>query len=275
MDNMMQVTKKVRFIVLLFFALLLTFLAVMAPVLAPHDPNKVNLPKKLHSPDRENLLGTDQLGRDILSRIMYGARDSFAMTLFVVLITACIGTAIGIAAGFTGGAIDTVCMQIADVLLAFPSVVFVIAIISVWGSGISNTLIAIAMISWAKYARISRGLSIEIRSYEYITMAILGGARWRRILWRYLVPNILPHIIIIATQDVGETMITLSTLSFLGLVGKPSAPEWGNMLANSRAYIVTYPYVVLFPCLAILVIIIIFSLLGDSLRDVLDPKDKR
>ena len=271
----MQAIKKPRLIVLLFFALLLTLLAVMGPAIAPHNPFEIDLSNKLLPPDSENLFGTDQLGRDIFSRIIYGSRNSFALTLLVVLITACIGSIIGMTAGFAGGAIDSISMQIADILLAFPSVVFVIAIVGVRGGGIGNTFFALATVCWAKYARMTRDLAITIRSHEYITMAKLGGSRWYRILWRYVMPNTLPHIVIIATTDVGEMMITLSALSFLGLTGRPPAPEWGNMLANSREMIISHPYSVIFPSLAILVTVIVFNLLGDSLRDVLDPKEKR
>ena len=267
--------QRLRFYVLLCSALLLTLIAFLGPVLAPEDPNAIDLGRLRHPPDDRNLFGTDILGRDMLSRVLYGARNSFALTFMMVLIVAFIGTAVGITAGYIGGAVNSAVMQISDVMLAFPTVVFAIAVCGLWGPGIYRTLAALAMVSWAKYARMTGGLIAEIRSREYVTQALFAGARWYHILLKYLLPNILPQIVVITTSDIGEMMIMLSMLSFLGLVNQPYAPEWGSMLADNRGFLMTYPYLFIFPAMALLLIVVVFNLLGDSLRDILDPKEKR
>ena len=267
--------KKLRFLILLFLALSLTFIAIAGPALAPQNPNTIDLEKSYTLPGREHILGTDRLGRDIFSRLLVGARNSFALTVAMVLIVACIGSAIGMFSGFVGGAVDSVIMQVADTLLAFPSMVFVIAIVGIWGSGIYRTVLTLGVVCWAKYARLAQGLVTEIRRSEYVTVARFGGSRWYRILGKYVMPNILPPIVIAATLDIGEMMITLSALSFLGLVGQPPTPEWGNMLANSRALVTVVPHLVLYPALAILITVVVFNLLGDSLRDILDPRETK
>ena len=270
----MRKVKRLRFYVLLFCAALLTVLAFMGPILAPVDPNRLNLQRTMEPPGRQNIFGTDYLGRDLFSRVLHGARNSFGLTLSMVVIVACIGTFIGMAAGFAGGIIDSAVMQIADVLLAFPAVVFAMAISGIWGPDIYRVLAAIAIVSWAKYARIARELILDIRRKEYVTQAVFAGSSRFHILVRYLLPNLLPNIILVTTSDIGEMMITLSALSFLGMVSSPYVPEWGSMLAENRAYLMTYPYMILFPGLALLVCVIAFNLLGDSLRDVLDPRAK-
>ena len=268
----MPTPKRLRLYILLFMAFLLTALAVLGPVLAPYDPNEIVLHKRYHSPNSENLLGTDQLGRDYLSRLLFAARNSFALTLAMVLVVSSIGTLIGMASGYIGGAVDKVAMQVTDILLSFPAVVFAIAVVGIWGTGIYRTLAALAIVSWAKYARLARGLVVDIRHREYLTQARFGGARWYQILFKYIMPNVLPHVVVTTTADVSEMMITLSALSFLGLVSKPPTAEWGSMLANSRDLIFTRPHMAFYPSLAIFFTVVVFSLLGDSLRDSLDPK---
>ena len=263
---------KMRFYILLLIAILLILIAIFGPLLAPKDPYKINLLNVLSPPNRENLLGTDRLGRDFLSRILYASRNSFALTFAIVLIISFIGSAIGIAAGYFGGLADKIIMQIADVLLAFPAIVFAIAVVGVLAPGVRNLLGALAVICWAKYARLTRGLVFEIRNREYITQALFGGCRWYHIICRYIMPNILPHIIVTTTSDISEMMITLSALSYLGLSTRPPVPEWGSMLANNRIYIMTIPHMALMPAFAILITVVVFSLLGDSLRDFLDPR---
>ena len=270
----MRTLKRLRFCVLLSCAILITLSAFLGPALAPEDPNRIDLNRIYQPPDRNNLFGTDAVGRDLFSRVIHGARNSFALTLTMVLIVACIGSIIGMASGYIGGAADSVIMQITDVLLSFPTVVFAITIAVIWGAGIYRTLTALALVSWAKYARMARGLILDIRSSEYITQARFAGARRRHILFKYLLPNILPQIIVITTSDIGEMMVTLSALSFLGVTGSPYEPEWGRMLADSRSNFLIHPYSMIYPGLALLIVVIVFYLLGDSLRDVLDPKEK-
>ena len=270
---MTRLIKKVRFFTLLTLAVILVLLAVQGPALAPGDPYRIDLLNSLSRPNAGNLFGTDQLGRDLLSRTLHGARNSFVLTMVMVLTVTCVGSVIGTVAGFAGGVTDTIAMQVTDMLLAFPSVVFVIAVAGILGPGIHHTILALAVICWAKYARTARNLVADVRSRVYITQARFGGSRRRQILGKYILPNILPHIAILSTQDIGEMMITLSALSFLGLTGQPPAPEWGRMLSENRMYITTYPHLVFIPMLAMLLYVVVFNLLGDSLRDMLDPKE--
>ena len=272
---MLKAFRRLRLYFLLLLAISITVVAVMGPALAPKDPYSIDLLNTFHPPDRENLLGTDRLGRDLFSRILHGARDSFALTMLMVLAISCIGSVIGMVAGYIGGAIDMAIMQAADILLAFPAMVFAIAVAGIFGRGIYRTLLALALVCWAKYARMARGLVDEIRRREYVTQALFGGSRWYQILFKYIMPNILPQIVIVTVSDIGEMMITLSSLSFLGLIGNVPEPEWGIMLAEYRQFITTRPYLVLYTGLALLITVVVFNLLGDSLRDVLDPKELR
>ena len=271
----MRNIRRYRFHTLLLCAIVITILAFLGPALAPENPNQTNLEKLMQPPAAGNILGTDYLGRDLLSRVLNGARNSFALTLVMVIFVAFIGTFIGLVAGFTGGTVDSAVMQVTDILLAFPTVVFAMAVSGIWGPGIYRVLSAIAIVSWAKYAKLARSLILDIRSKEYVTQARFAGSRRRHILFKYLLPNILPQIMVITTSDFSEMMVTLSALSFLGMVSSPYVPEWGSMLAENRAYLMTYPYMMLCPGIALLIPVVLFSLLGDSLRDVLDPKVKK
>jgi len=264
--------KRLRLYVLLFLAALLILTAVFGPLLAPEDPLKIDLRNTVQPPSSEHLLGTDTLGRDLFSRLLYGARNSFALTLAMVLIVTVIGAAIGMAAGYLGGLVDIIAMQVADVLLAFPTMVFAIAVAGILGPTIYYTILALAAVSWAKYARLTSGLVKDIRRSNYIVQAQFGGARIPRIIMKYILPNALPQIVIMTTLDIGEMMITISTLSFLGLVSPPPAPEWGNMIAASRNGMLLYPHMLYYTSMALIITVIIFNLLGDSLRDFLDPK---
>jgi ABC-type dipeptide/oligopeptide/nickel transport system permease subunit len=266
--------KRLRFYILVSIAVILVLTAVLGPIIAPANPNEIDLTHALSPPDREHLLGTDRMGRDLFSRLLYSARSSFAFTFMMVTLISFIGTVIGISAGSKGGVVDVISMQIADVLLAFPYMVFAIAIVGIWGPSVVHAVIALSLVSWAKYARLARGLVLDIRSKNYIAQALYGGSGACRIIFRYIMPMILPHIIIMTVLDIGEMMITLSTLSFLGLTGSLYNPDWGAMLAESRIFMMTYPHMLFFPGAALFITIVVFNLLGDSLRDKLDPKNE-
>ena len=269
----MYAVKWLRFYFSLFIAILLILLAIIGPSLAPEDPNRIDLRRTLQTPNKRNPLGTDRLGRDMLSRVLFAARNSLTLTCIMVLIASITGTIIGMTAGYLGKVAEIIIMQVTDVLLAFPAVVLAIAIVSIWGSSVYHTLFSLAVTNWAKYARVSRRLVVNIRNKEYLTFARFGGARKGRLLCRYILPNILPQVVVVTTQDIGEMMIMLSSLSFLGLIGEPPNPEWGSMLAESRNFISTKPYLFVCPALVILLTVIIFNLLGDSIRDIIDPKE--
>ncbi len=254
-------------------AVFLVLLAAFGRWLAPYDPLEVDYGAVMAPPGREHLCGTDRLGRDIFSRILWGAGSSFFLTFVMVAVTSLTGVAVGLTAGLLGGGTDTVLMRLIDVLLAFPGSVFAIAVAGIMGAGIFHTVLALALVWWTKYARLTRNMASEIRNKDYIIQARFGGAGDMGILWRYILPNILPQAVIMASLDVGGMMMSLAGLSFLGLASQPPAPEWGYMLFESRQYMQTAPWMMIAPGAAILITVIIFNLLGDAVRDVLDPKE--
>ena len=265
--------KWIRFYVFLALAIILLIVVFFGYKFAPYDPLETDFANILSAPDKEHLFGTDNLGRDVLSRILYGASSSFSLTFLMIAIVATIGTIIGVFSGYFGGFIDTLVMRFTDVLLAFPDVVFAIAIVGMLGPGLLNTVLALSLVWWTKYARLTRGLTSVIRNKDYITEARFGGASTFKIMIHYILPNVLPQVIIMATIDVGGMMLSLAGLSFLGLASQPPAPEWGYMLYEGKAYLQTAPWVMIFAGLAIFITVIIFNILGDSLRDIMDPKE--
>ncbi len=265
--------KWIRFFLFLILALIVLFIAFFGYKFAPFDPLETDYGAKLSPPGGSHLFGTDNVGRDVLSRILYGARNSFSLTFLMIAIVSVVGTVIGTVSGFFGGFLDTAIMRMTDVLLAFPDTVFAIAIVGMLGPGLLNTVVVLSFVWWTKYARVTRGLASVIRTKDYITEARFGGAGTVRILVRYVLPNILPQVVVMATVDIGGMMLALAGLSFLGLASQPPAPEWGYMLYEGKSYLQTAPWIMIFAGMAIFVTVIAFNLLGDSLRDILDPKE--
>lgn len=265
--------KKLRFIIFLSMAAILVIIAFMGNYLAPLDPLQTNYDLALKAPSREHICGTDVLGRDIFSRILCGASNSFSLSFLMVAIVAGIGITLGTMSGYIGGKFDTVIMRITDIFLAFPGMVFAIAVAGILGAGIVNTIIALSLIQWTKYARMTRSLSSSIRTKNYIEQARFGGAKEYQIMYKYVLPNLISPVVIMATLDIGGMMMALAGLSFLGLASQPPTPEWGYMINESRQYMQTAPWMMIYPGLALLTVVITFNLLGDSLRDILDPKD--
>lgn len=266
--------KRLRFWIFAVLAVAMVLLALEGYRLAPFDPLKTDFSAKLTSPGRTHWFGTDHLGRDLLSRILYGARSSFAYTFLMVGLVAWIGTWIGMLSGYFGGILDTMLMRLTDILLAFPDTVFAIAVAGMLGPGVWNTVVALSCVWWTRYARIARGLASVIRSKDYITEARLGGAGTGKILVSYIFPNIVPQMAVMAALDVGTMMLALAGLSFLGLASQPPSPEWGAMLYEGKSYIQTAPWMIGYTGAAIFVTVLVFNLLGDSLRDLLDPKEE-
>ncbi len=265
--------KWIRFGILLTVAVIVVAAAMFGHVFAPYDPVETDFSAALTAPGAGHICGTDNLGRDVFSRILCGAGSSFSLTFLCIAIISILGMILGAVSGYFGGIIDTFIMRVTDVLLAFPDSVFAIAVVGVIGPGLLNTVLALSVIWWTKYARVTRGLVSQMRSKDYITEARFGGAGTFKILYKYMLPNILPQIIIMATVDIGGMMLTLAGLSFLGLSTQPPAPEWGYMLYEGKSYLQTAPWVMIFAGLAIFITVIVFNLLGDSLRDILDPKE--
>lgn len=254
--------------------LLIVLLAIFAPYLAPQDPMASNMKEVLQMPSAQHVLGTDKLGRDILSRILCGTQISLFMALCLVALIAAVGTLVGVLAGYFGGWLETLLMRFADMMLAFPGIVLAIAIAGILGGSVVNTILALLVVSWAKYARLVRSLVIRLRNQDFILAAIIQGARTKSILWRHILPNVLPMVVITGAMDIGTMMMEIAGLSFLGFGAQPPTPEWGLMLNEGRQYIQSAPWLMIYPGLAIFSVVAIFNLWGDSLRDVLDPRQE-
>ena len=252
---------------------LLILVAIFAPVLAPHDPITQDLSRRLLPPlTPGNPLGTDDFGRDILSRILYGSRTTLYIVMLVILTAPVVGLVIGTVAGYFGGWIDVVLMRITDIFLAFPKLILALALVAVLGPGMENAVLAIALTSWPPYARVSRAETLTVRSSDYIAAVKLQGAGAARIIWGHIIPMCLPSVIIRVTLDMAGVILTAAGLGFLGLGVQPPLPEWGLMISAGRKYLFEQWWVATMPGLAIFIVSLGFNLLGDGLRDVLDPK---
>ncbi len=254
------------------------FSAVLAPVISPQDPILQDVEKRLLPPvgqegaDPNYLLGTDHLGRDIVSRLIYGARISIVVSVSAVALSAVLGTLIGLLSGFYGGKVDNIFMRLADVQLAFPFILLAIAIIAVLGPDLQNIIITMAITGWVIYARVVRAEVLSLREKEFITsVKALGGSNGR-IIFRHLFPNVVPPIIVIVTLEMARMIIMEAALSFLGLGIQPPTPTWGGMLADGRVYLVTSWWLATFPGLVIMLVVLGINLLGNWLRDMLDPR---
>jgi peptide/nickel transport system permease protein len=254
--------------------------AVFAPLVSPFDPLAQDIGQRLKEPGwhdaqaRVHLLGTDHLGRDILSRIIHGSRIALLVGLAAVLISGLLGMAIGLVAGYFRGKVDDVLMRLADVQLAFPFILLAIAVIGVLGPSLRNIIIVIGVSSWVVYARVVRGEVLSIREREFVQAAIALGSRDHRILIRHVLPNAFTPWLVVATLDMARVIVIESALSFLGLGVQPPTPTWGGMLADGRVYLSTAWWLATFPGLAILVTVLGINLFGDGLRDTLDPRLK-
>ena len=263
------------FVVFSILAVCIILAAVFAPVVTRGvDPLKGSLVDALLPPCKEHIFGTDKMGRDIFSRVIYGARASLSATFGVVALIFLVGTVTGVLAGYFGGVIDAVIMRIADMMLAFPGLVLALAVAGIMGASIKNAIIAIVVVSWTKYARLARSLVMKIRDRDYVSAAIVTGSKTPYMLFRYMLPNALPTLIITAATDIGSMMLELAAMSFLGFGAKPPAPEWGYMLNEGRACMQSAPWLMIFPGLAIFVVVVVFNMLGDSIRDILDPRNE-
>lgn len=269
------VVKNKSFCFFAFLALLIILAAVFAPVLTGGvSPSEAVLEDALQSPSSEHIFGTDKLGRDIYTRVIYGARTSLVSAFSVVIIIFVLGTVLGVLSGYFGGWVDAVIMRIADLMVSFPGMVFAMAIAGVMGASIRNAVIAVSLVSWTKYARLARSLVLKIRNRDYVAAAVITGSKTPYILKKYMIPNVIPTLVITAAADIGGMMLELAGLSFLGFGAKAPTPEWGLMLNEGRQFIQNASWMMIFPGAAIFIVVVVFNLLGDALRDVLDPKDE-
>lgn len=257
-------------------ALALVALVLLAAVfgewLAPHPPRKQNLADRLQPPSATYWFGTDDFGRDIFSRVLSGARISVQVAVIVLVVAVSVGTAIGAVAGLLGGWVDAVLMRLTDVFLAFPALILASAISVALGNNLTNTMLALSMVYWPWYARLARGQVMALAQREFVQAARALGMGNRRILWRHLLPNTLPILLVQMSLDVGYVILYTSALSFLGLGAQRPEPEWGLMLNDSRKFVQTAPWTMLYPGLALTLTVLGFNLLGDGLRDYLDPQ---
>lgn len=251
---------------------LLLAVTLLAPVIAPYDPLEAIMRNANAAPSAEHLFGTDKLGRDVLSRILYGASYSLSSVIGLVALIFVVGTTLGVIAGYSGGIVDTVIMRIADMMISFPGVILAIAIAGILGGSLFNAMVALLCVTWTKYARLSRSMVLKIKKHDFVSAAVVSGGSSVHILWVHILPNILPLMIITAAADIGAMMMELAGLSFLGFGSQPPAPEWGLMLNEGRQQLQTAPWLMIFPGLSIFITVVIFNLWGDSLRDVLDPR---
>ena len=265
---------KAKLIFFLVLTALLLLIAAFAKYLCPYDPYAQDLTLAQLPPGPEHLLGTDRYGRDMLSRVIIGSTTSIYATLFLVAVITIVGTAIGIFCGWKGGKTDTVLMRISDLFLAFPGLVFALAVAGVLGGGIQNAIIALAVISWPKFARLARGLTLTQKDSAYLMAAKLAGSSTGKLLIKHILPNIAGPVLVTAVLDIGTMMMELAGLSFLGLGVKPPMAEWGSMINDGRSMLQISPWMVLAPGTAIFVTVMIFNLLGDTVRDYMDPKER-
>lgn len=253
--------------------LCLLLIAIAAPVIAPYDPTHAAMKDAFMEPGAQHLFGTDKLGRDCFSRVLYGARASLTGVLVLVASVFVVGTTMGVVSGYFGGKVDMVIMRISDMMISFPGMILAIAIAGIMGGSLVNAVFALTIVSWTKYARLARSMVLKVKRRDFVEAAIVNGGTAGHILWAHILPNILPMMVITAAADIGALMMELAGLSFLGFGSQPPAPEWGLMLNEGRQQLETAPWLMGFPGLAIFVTVVIFNLWGDNLRDVLDPRD--
>lgn len=252
--------------------MVMVLMAVFAPLITSYDPTQITPALRLRPPDADHWFGTDDFGRDVFTRIAYGARLSLQVGVISVALAASIGITLGIIAGYYGGWIDSLIMRLIDVMLAFPGILLALAIVAILGRSLTNVMIAVGISAVPVYARMARGTTLSVKNIDFITAARAIGAPTPRIMVRHVLPNITAPLIVVATNGVASAIIAGAALSFLGLGAQPPTPEWGVMLAEGRVYLRNAWWVTTFPGLAIMITVMAINLMGDGLRDILDPR---
>ncbi len=275
LDKLNNLNKtKIKLNILLVIVGILFLIALLGEHIVPNDPYVQDLSNALSPPSKEFIFGTDRYGRCMFSRVVVGARTTMFSSLALVFIIATFGSVVGAVCGYVGGKTDEIVMRISDIFLSFPGMVFAIAVAGVLGGGIVNAVISLALISWPKFSRLARGQVLTIKNSPYIQAARMSGCSHIKIIFKHIFPNILGTIVVTATLDIGVMMMELAGLSFLGLGAMPPTAEWGSMMSNGRSMIQSSPWVIFAPGLAIFITVIIFNLLGDTVRDYLDVNNK-
>ncbi|MBR3225657.1 MAG: ABC transporter permease [Atopobiaceae bacterium] len=258
-------------IVSIVVILLFVLGAIFAPLLTPYEYDAVSLSERLMPPSPTHLFGTDEVGRDVLTRMLYGSRMSLIIGIVPTMLSMAIGTLIGMTAGYFGGKVDTIIMRVADIVMSFPSMLLAMVVMYTLGGGTFNVFLTMAFVGWAGVARVVRSETLKLKESEYVEAARIMGVRRFRIIARHILPNCLPTIIVLFTLDIPAAILTESSLSFLGMGVQPPSASWGLMVNAGRAFLYHAPWLCFAPCLAIMVIVLAFNYLGDGLRDVLDP----
>jgi len=278
LSNVMSSVRQYPLVPITIMLIMLVIPGIFANLIAPHDPTAGNVPNRLTPPvwleggSSEHILGTDKIGRDILSRIMHGARVSLAVSLISIILGAAVGVSLGLIAGYFGGNIDHLIMRVVDIKLALPSILLALVLATVMRPGFTTVVIVIALVLWSRYARMVRGETLKIKEQDFIARAKVSGASDLRIISRHIFPNTINSLIVLATLEIGQVILFEASLSFLGIGIPPPHPAWGLMVADGRVLVVTAWWVAFFPGLAILLTVLSMNLFGDWLRDKLDPK---
>lgn len=274
----MNLTKKLinnkTALICLIIITTMIILGILAPYIAPFDPNKVRIVRKYAAISSDHWLGCDHLGRDIFSRLLYGIRSTLFLSLLTMIITIIVGSVIGLISGYRRGKLDECIMRLCDIMLSFPSQVMILAIVGVLGVGIENVIIANIVVKWAWYSRMIRSSVIKYSRKNYILFSRTIGAPHSFIICRHLLPNIMSELVVLATLDTGWVILNISALSFIGLGVQAPTAEWGLMLSEAKNVMTQHPMQMVFPGIAILIVVAAFNMLGDCLRDILDPKEK-
>ena len=265
---------KRMFIIFSILAAALLICSIIAPLLCPYDPYAQDLSKSLQPPSAEHWLGTDRYGRDLLSRVIIGSQTSIYSTLILVAFMTVVGTVLGILAGLYGGILDAIIMRISDIFLAFPGLVFALAVAGALGGGVQNAIIALAAVGWPKFARLARSQTLAQKKQQYMDAARLSGNGTFKIIIWHLLPNIIGPIIVTAVLDIGTSMMEIAGLSYLGLGAMPPVAEWGSMMSGAREFIQTAPWAAFAPGIAIFISVVIFNMFGDTVRDYFDPRQR-
>lgn len=274
-QNIQKNNLKRRLYFFSFLAITLIICSLFSEYLCPYDPYLQDLSIAKEPPSAEHLLGTDRYGRDMLSRVIIGSQTSIFSTLLLVSFITVFGTVIGVICAWNGKTVDNILMRISDMFLAFPGLVFALAVAAVLGGGVQNAVIALAVISWPKFARVARSQTLVQKESVYLRAAKLSGSSTGKLIFKHILPNISGPILVTAVLDIGTMMMELAGLSFLGLGAKPPVAEWGSMMSDTRNLLTTHPWVTMAPGIAIFISVMVFNLLGDSVRDWLDPRNSR
>lgn len=252
----------------------ISFLAMIAPLISPYDPIKINLASRLQPPNPSHLLGTDHLGRDLLSRLLYGARVSLMVGVTIAGMSCILGSILGLTSGYFGRTVDNVIMRVCDMFFAFPPLILAMAIAASLGPSLQNTMLALVIVWWPRYARLARSQVLSLRELDYVQAAKAAGASHVRIMLRHILPNVFSPVVVQTTLDIGQAILMAASLGFLGFGAQPPTPEWGLMASEGRVYMRDFWWYPTFPSLMILITVLGFNLLGDGLRDALDPRQR-